>query len=158
MKVATGLVCLLVVLCVSCGEKEKTQAFNTRPQIAPITDQGLDAVKARVKKATDYLLTYAKKHGRFPELRTSGIGSELRDILRPEFGHEPGYEEVWVSHTGKNWLFFNPGLSGKSLSEISDPDGTWLLKDPVRVGPHGNVVSYVSGRIDTVIERPVPAG
>ncbi|MCL6624937.1 MAG: hypothetical protein K6T17_10020, partial [Fimbriimonadales bacterium] len=106
----------------------------------------------------DYILAYAKKHGRFPEIRTSGVANELREILRPEFGNEPGFEEVWVSHTGKNWLFFNPGLSGKKLSEIHDPDGTWLLKDPVRVGPHGNVISYVSGRIDTVIERPALAG
>lgn len=161
MRMAIALIFPLAVLGlwgVSCGEKEPPKPISTRPEIAPITDQGLDAVKARVQKATQYLLAYVKKHGHFPKITTSGVAEELRNILRPEFGHEPGFEEVWVSHTGKNWLFFNPGLSGKKLSEISNPDGTWMLKDPVRVGAHGNVVSYVSGRIDTVIDRPVPAG
>ncbi len=151
--IAIALSCALVA-CQS-PKPEKRVPAGQQVRQDPITDQGVDATKSRLVTAANIVLKYAEKHGTFP-VGTDSL--KLRDTLRPEFGNEPGFEELWVSHNGKALVLYNQNLPGKSLPQVGNLDSTWLLKDPVGFPAVGHVTTYCSGRVDTVMERPAASG
>lgn len=139
---------------VACdSQKKPPPEVGVRPQLQePITDQGIDAAVARVQLAADFLLKYAEKHGKFPEAETA---KELKEKLRPEFGHEPGFEECWVSHNGKVWLqYMGHVVGGKAPSEIPNPSNQKLIWDPINIKPHGRATAYVDGTAKAINEAP----
>lgn len=150
----TIFACYLVTGCGKEPEKPRKLMPGMERRQPPITDQGVEAVKSRMVAAGNLVLKYVEKHGVFPEATTS---LELRDVLRSDFGSEPGFEQMWISHNGKALLVYNQNLPGKRLQDIANKDGTWLLRDPIGF-PEGYVIVYCSGRVATVIERPIGAG
>lgn len=152
---ACALTLVIVGGCAPPERKPDRPIPGTTLRQKPITDQGIEGAKSRLVTAGDIVIRYAEKHGSFPLAEDS---LKLRDVLRPEFGHEPGFEELWVSHNGKALILYNQMIAGKELSKITDPDKTWLLKDPVAIPPIGRAIVYVSGRVDAIVERPVAAG
>ncbi len=154
------LLASLVALSITSCRKDESPQFPTqkpRNYAEPITEKGLDAVMERVKKAGDLIIKYAEKHGKYPNVYST---VELRDLLKQEFGDEPGFNDLFVSHTGQAYLVYNTGLAGRSTKEFSSAtaDRTKLIWDPAQVKPFGNVTAYMSGRMDTVIEKPMAAG
>jgi len=126
---------------------------------APITDQGLEAVRARVRKAANLVLEYAKKHGgQLPKAETS---LELRDILKKDFGNVEEFDKLWVSHNGKALLVYSQNVAGKNLDDFSEAtkEVTVLLWDPVQLKPHGLVTAYLNGEVKVVQpSKPQAAG
>lgn len=154
------LLASLIAISVTACRKDESPQFPTqkpRNYAEPITEKGLDAVMERVKKAGDLIIKYAEKHGRYPKVYST---VELRDLLKQEFGDEPGFDDLFVSHTGQAYLIYNSGLAGRSTKEFSSAtaDRTKLIWDPAQIKPFGNVTAYMSGRMDTVIEKPISAG
>lgn len=154
------IVILLIATCVGAGcEKKAEKVRRVLPgqdlKQPAITDRGIEAVKSRMVAAGNIILRYVEKHGVFPEATTS---LELRDVLRKDFGSEPDFEQMWISHNGKALLNYNQGLPGKRLEDIPNKDSTWMLKDPIGFPDQGYVIVFCSGKVDAVIERPVGAG
>jgi hypothetical protein len=141
-------------MALGCGSNEgqiNRPIPGTTAKQPPITEQGVEAAKARLVTAGNLLIKYAKAKG-FPNV---GDSIQLRDLLRSEYGNEPGFEELWRSHNGKTLLHYNANIAGKAFADVSNPDGTWMLKDPVSFSPDGYPVVYVSGRVAAVTEKPV---
>lgn len=164
-----GVTCFAaaLVLLGGCAKEAETtyEPPNTKQVQEPITELGPEAVQKRLEAAASYVLAYVKEVGKFPDART---GFELREYLKQYFGNRLAqldkkddsvtqFDLAWARHDGKGPILYNYSLAGRSLSEIRDPEGTWLLRDPIQVVDKGYAEVSVSGKSKITVLSDEPA-
>jgi hypothetical protein len=167
--VRLAVMCLATALAllVGCAKEAETtyEPPNMKQVQEPITEHGPEGVQKRLEAAASYLLTYVKEVGKFPEART---GFELRDSLKQYFGDRLAqldkqgdpltqFDLAWGRHDGKGPILYNNSLAGRSLSEIRDPKGTWLLRDPIQIVDKGYAEVSVDGKSKIIVLSDEPA-
>ncbi len=135
----------IVLFFIGCGGKPKANFSEPKPIQPATTSWGFDSNLARVAAAADLVLRYASKHEkRFPKAKD---GLDLRELLRGEFGGEPGFEESWASHSGKTPLFYNQKLAGKLIASVAMRDFLVMIYDPTPFPGRGHAVAFGNGEV-----------
>lgn len=139
-----------------CGGDDKPVQLSKKALAEPMAEPTPAKIEARVKKAGDFVLRYAENHG--GELPKVESVKELRELLRPEFGSDPEFDDTFVGYTGKVFLNYNFAIQGKKLADIPQKKQTALMWDPNHFEKLGKCYVYLDGSTGWHMQLPQIAG
>jgi len=142
---------------VGCGGAVKPVVQSTSKEIGqPMADPTQDKIEAKMKKAGQYVLDYAKAHGNtLPKVDST---KQLVELLKTQFPNDPDLQPCFVARNGKTWVIYNFDIQGKSLDSFLQKSQTVLLWDPLNFPPLGLCRVYLDGSTGWIMPKPVAAG
>lgn len=138
---------LTVALSACSGGEQNVVVADSMPKsaIEPMENPTKEKLEERIKLAGDLVVKYVSKHGGvFPKCEST---KRLLELLKPEFGKEPGFAEAFISQNGRTYFNYEHSIQGKKIMDFPQKKQTTVLWNSLNLGRDGQCFYQLDGSI-----------